>query len=44
MDARCLLFQPLGAGAEGFEKKKTAGVALAAWLPPPGQKRFHFQL
>lgn len=22
MDARCLLFQPLGAGAEGFEKKK----------------------
>lgn len=42
MDARWLLFQPLGAGAEGFEK--IAAVALAAWLPPPGQKRFHFQL
>lgn len=35
MDARCLLFQPLGAGAEGFEKKNSRGssgcLAPSSW-------------
>lgn len=34
MDARCLLFQPLGAGAEGFEKKKKNSRGSSGCLAP----------
>lgn len=33
MDARCLLFQPLGAGAEGFEKKKNSRGSSGCLAP-----------
>lgn len=34
MDARWLLFQPLGAGAEGFKKKKKNSRGSSGCLAP----------